>query len=71
MSSGWNCGAVAVRLDVRAPAGPSLQDVAALVRERVWEAADRELGMVIAVVDIRVIDVVPAPAGDEQEGSTS
>jgi hypothetical protein len=71
LSSAGAEGAVAVRLDVRAPAGPSLQDVAALVRERVWEAADRELGMVIAVVDIRVIDVVPAPAGDEQEGSTS
>ncbi|MET8979973.1 Asp23/Gls24 family envelope stress response protein [Streptomyces sp. NPDC004539] len=64
-------GSVGVRLDIHAPAGPALPDVAERVRERVWEAADRELGMVIAVVDIRVTDLVPAPADDEQEGRTS
>ncbi|MFJ9544450.1 Asp23/Gls24 family envelope stress response protein [Streptomyces sp. NPDC101225] len=62
--------AVGVRLDIHAPAGAALPDIAARVRERVWEAADRELGMVIAVVDIRVTDVVPARADDEQEGRT-
>lgn len=63
-------GAVGVRLDIHAQAGEPLPDLAARVRERVWEAADRELGMVVAVVDIRVTDVVPGPAGDEQEGRT-
>ncbi|MET9395196.1 hypothetical protein ABZY20_33105 [Streptomyces sp. NPDC006624] len=40
------------------------------MRDRVRRAVDRELGMAVAVVDIRVTDVVPAPAGDEQEGRT-
>lgn len=62
--------AVGVSLDIHAPAGSSLPDVALRVRERVWEAADRELGMVVAVVDIRITDVVPASAEDEQEGRT-
>lgn len=63
-------GSVGVRLDIHAPADAPLPDIAARVRERVWEAADRELGMAIAVVDIRVVDVVSAPADDEQEGRT-
>ncbi|MFE7170371.1 hypothetical protein [Streptomyces sp. NPDC057616] len=41
------------------------------MRERGWEAADRELGMVVAVVDLRITDVVPVSAEDEQEGRTS
>lgn len=61
---------VGIRLDIHAPAGVPLPDVAARVRERVWEAVDRDLGMVIAVVDIRVTDVGPATADDEQEGRT-
>ncbi|NEB05080.1 Asp23/Gls24 family envelope stress response protein [Streptomyces sp. SID13726] len=63
-------GPVGVRLDIHAPAGVPLPDIAAQVRERVWAVADRELGMAIAVVDIRVTDVVSAPADDEQEGRT-
>ncbi|MFF5494988.1 Asp23/Gls24 family envelope stress response protein [Streptomyces aquilus] len=63
-------GAVGVRLDIHAPAGVPLPDIAARVRERVWEAVDRELGMAIAVVDIRVTDVRPHRADDEQEGRT-
>ncbi|MFE1247017.1 Asp23/Gls24 family envelope stress response protein [Streptomyces sp. NPDC058735] len=63
-------GAVVIRLDVHAPAGLSLPDVAARVRERVREAVDRQLGMPVAAVDIRVTDVVPAPGDAEQEGRT-
>ncbi|MFF8358780.1 hypothetical protein ACF063_35585 [Streptomyces chartreusis] len=56
--------AVGVSLDIHAPAGPSLPDNAVLVLERVRQAADRELGMTVAVVDIRITDVVPDPDPD-------
>ncbi|WP_105971106.1 Asp23/Gls24 family envelope stress response protein [Streptomyces geranii] len=58
---------VAVCLDIHAPAGVSIPYLAEQVRERLLEAADRELGMAIAAVDIRVTDLVPTPA-DGQEG---
>ncbi len=60
-------GAVGVRLDIHAPADVSLPDLAARVRERVREAADRELGMIVATVDIHVTDLLHAPADDGQE----
>lgn len=63
-------GAVGVRLDIHAPADAPLPELAAQVRERVWEAADRELGLVVAVVDIRVTDLVPAGTEHGQEGRT-
>ncbi|MBK3574164.1 Asp23/Gls24 family envelope stress response protein [Streptomyces sp. MBT65] len=64
-------GTVAVRLDIHAPADAPLPELAALVRERVWEAADRELGMGVTAVDIRVTDLVPVSADDGQEGRTA
>ncbi|MGY1499557.1 Asp23/Gls24 family envelope stress response protein [Streptomyces sp. QTS52] len=60
-------GAVGVRLGIHAPAGVSLPELAARVRERVREAADRELGMVVAAVDIHVTDLLHTPADDDQE----
>jgi hypothetical protein len=63
-------GTVGVRLDIHAPADAPLPDLAAQVRERVWEAADRELGMVVTAVDIRVTDLVPTTADDGREGRT-
>ncbi|MFJ4694280.1 Asp23/Gls24 family envelope stress response protein [Streptomyces sp. NPDC088766] len=70
LSTDGAAGAVEVRLDVRVPAGPPLPEITELVRERVREAADRELGVVVTVVDIHVTDVVLAPSDDEQEGPT-
>ena len=67
---GADDGTVEVRLDIHAPADAPLPDLAARVRERVWEAADRELGMVVTAVDIRVTDLVPTTADDGQEGRT-
>ncbi|TQJ89860.1 Asp23/Gls24 family envelope stress response protein [Streptomyces sp. SLBN-31] len=63
-------GAVGARLDIHAPIAAFLPDVAERVRRCVREAADRELGMTLAAVDIRVIDLVAAPADDDQEGRT-
>ncbi|MGW2964652.1 Asp23/Gls24 family envelope stress response protein [Streptomyces sp. NPDC001220] len=63
-------GAVEVRLDVHVPADAPLPELAAQVRERVWEAADRELGLAVAAVDIRVTDLVPTTADDGREGPT-
>ncbi|MDW4910873.1 Asp23/Gls24 family envelope stress response protein [Streptomyces sp. ADMS] len=60
-------GAVGIRLAIHAPADVPLPDLAARVRERVWEAADRELGMVLAAVDIRVTDLLHTTADDGQE----
>jgi len=62
--------AVEVHLDIHAPAHVGLQEVAERVRRRVWEAADRELGMVIASVDIRVTDLVDSGA-ENREGGTA
>ncbi|MGW2831951.1 Asp23/Gls24 family envelope stress response protein [Streptomyces sp. NPDC001286] len=67
---GTRDGTVGARLDIHAPADAVLPDVADRVRRCVREAADRELGMTLAAVDIRVIDLVAAPADDDQEGST-
>lgn len=66
---------VEVRLDIHAPADAPLPELAAQVRERVWEAADRELGMGVTAVDIRVTDLVSTPMSDDddddQEGGTA
>ncbi|MBK3644036.1 Asp23/Gls24 family envelope stress response protein [Streptomyces sp. MBT33] len=67
---GTRDGTVGARLDIHAPVGDVLPDVADRVRRCVREAADRELGMTLAAVDIRVIDLVAPPADDDQEGST-
>ncbi|MFJ9244572.1 Asp23/Gls24 family envelope stress response protein [Streptomyces sp. NPDC101776] len=64
-------GTVEVRLDIHAPDDAPLPELAALVRERVWEAADRELGMGVTGVDIRVTDLVPVSADGGQEGRTA
>ncbi|MDH6214864.1 Asp23/Gls24 family envelope stress response protein [Streptomyces pseudovenezuelae] len=68
---GGDDGTVEVRLDIHAPADAPLPELAARVREQVWEAADRELGMVIAAVDIRVTDLVPTSMADDQEGGSA
>ena len=64
---------VEVRLEIHAPADAPLPELAARVRERVWEAADRELGMGVTAVDIRVTDLVSTslPDDDDQEGGTA
>lgn len=48
---------VEVRLEIHAPFDASLPDLAEDVRTRVWDAADRDLGMPVAAVDIRVTDL--------------
>ncbi|MET8977073.1 hypothetical protein ABZX85_15765 [Streptomyces sp. NPDC004539] len=49
-------GGVEVRVDVRAPAGAVLPRLAARVRDRVWEAAEREPGLDMRAVDVRIGD---------------
>ena len=68
---GGDPGTAEVRLDIHAPADAPLPELAARVRERVWEAADRELGMGVTAVDIRVTDLVPSPMPDDQEGGAA
>jgi len=63
-------GAVEVRLDIHAPASADLPRLAERVRRRVREAADGELGMAVASVDIRVTDVVDTRA-EGREGDTA
>lgn len=58
---------VEVRLEIHAPLDAALPDLAEDVRTRVWDAADRDLGMPVAAVDIRVTDLVDTTA-DDQEG---
>ena len=62
-------GLVEVRLDIHAPADVSLPELAEEVRGKVREAADRQLGMAIAAVDVRVTDLIDTTA-DSQEGRT-
>jgi len=47
-------GGVEVRVDVRAAEGAVLPRLAARVRDRVWEAAERETGLELRAVDVRV-----------------
>ncbi|MGW3361099.1 Asp23/Gls24 family envelope stress response protein [Streptomyces bungoensis] len=69
-AGGPDPGAVELRLDIHAPAGAALPELAERVRQRVREAAGRDLGMVLAAVDIRVTDLVDTPV-DGQEGRTA
>ncbi|MDQ1033904.1 hypothetical protein QFZ75_000320 [Streptomyces sp. V3I8] len=61
--------AVEVSLALHAPAQVPLPELAEQVRGRVREAADRELGLAIAAVDIRVTDLIDT-VSDSQEGGT-
>ncbi|MEU2728744.1 Asp23/Gls24 family envelope stress response protein [Streptomyces griseoviridis] len=61
-------GPVAVRLDIHAPADASLPDLAERVRLRVLETADRQLGMDIVAVDIRITDLLE-PAADNADNA--
>ncbi|MFR9799151.1 Asp23/Gls24 family envelope stress response protein [Streptomyces sp. MS06] len=67
--AGGEGAGVRVRLDIHAPADASLPQLAERVRQRVRDAADRELGLVTAAVDIRITDLVDL-RGDGQEGRT-
>ncbi|MEB8337569.1 Asp23/Gls24 family envelope stress response protein [Streptomyces endophyticus] len=58
---------VEVGLEVHAPFDASLPDLAEDVRTRVWHAADRDLGMPVGAVDIRVTDLIDSTT-DGQEG---
>ncbi|MFF0855777.1 Asp23/Gls24 family envelope stress response protein [Streptomyces sp. NPDC003280] len=68
-AAGPDTGAVEIRLDIHAPAGAGLPELAERVRRRVRDTAGRDLGMVMAAVDIRVTDLVDT-APDAQEGRT-
>ncbi|MGW5334380.1 Asp23/Gls24 family envelope stress response protein [Streptomyces bauhiniae] len=59
------CG-VRVRLEVHAPLGVPPAEVAEEVRHRVTGAARLRLGLRLAAVDIRIIDLMDAPAGFEE-----
>ncbi|MFI8347759.1 Asp23/Gls24 family envelope stress response protein [Streptomyces sp. NPDC085596] len=59
-------GEVTVRLEVHAPLGVPLEEVAEEVRQRVARAARLRLGLRPASVDIRIVDLVDAPAGVEE-----
>ncbi|MGW5860773.1 Asp23/Gls24 family envelope stress response protein [Streptomyces sp. NPDC055239] len=60
-------GPVRIRVEVQVPLTRHLPEVADRVRSRVLEAADGELGMRIAVVDVTITDVVDDAddAGDD------
>ncbi|WP_329019071.1 hypothetical protein [Streptomyces sp. NBC_01601] len=60
-------GEVAVRLEVHAPTGVPLEEVAEEVRRRVAGAARLRLGLRPASVDIRITDLVDVPAGFEED----
>ncbi|MBN0043476.1 Asp23/Gls24 family envelope stress response protein [Streptomyces actuosus] len=62
-------GAVEIVLDVHTPADAFLPHLADRVRDRVRDTADRELGMAVAAVDIRITDRVDPPGGGK-EGRT-
>ncbi|MHC5908916.1 hypothetical protein ACVNF4_34365 [Streptomyces sp. S6] len=47
-------GGVEVRVDVRALDGAVRPRLAARVRDKVWEAAEREAGLDMRAVDVRV-----------------
>ncbi|WP_328862694.1 Asp23/Gls24 family envelope stress response protein [Streptomyces sp. NBC_00306] len=61
----WPRGPVHVRLDAVVARTWDLQDVAARIRERITSAADTELGMDVAVIDVRIADILDPEAGDE------
>ncbi|MEV8047960.1 MULTISPECIES: Asp23/Gls24 family envelope stress response protein [Streptomyces] len=59
-------GEVTVRLEVHAPLGVPLEEAAEEVRRRVTGAARLRLGLRLTAVDIRIVDLVDAPAGFEE-----
>ncbi|MFD8263020.1 Asp23/Gls24 family envelope stress response protein [Streptomyces griseoluteus] len=59
-------GEVTVRLEVHAPLGVPLEEVAEEVRRQVTGAAWLRLGLRPAAVDIRIVDLVDAPAEFEE-----
>ncbi|MFF9391931.1 Asp23/Gls24 family envelope stress response protein [Streptomyces griseoluteus] len=59
-------GEVTVRLEVHAPLGVPLEEAAEEVRRRVTGAARLRLGLRLAAVDIRIVDLVDAPARFEE-----
>ncbi|MEV7203600.1 Asp23/Gls24 family envelope stress response protein [Streptomyces griseoluteus] len=59
-------GEVTVRLEVHAPLGVPLDEAAEEVRRRVTGAARLRLGLRPSAVDIRIVDLVDAPAGYEE-----
>ncbi|MGW7272510.1 Asp23/Gls24 family envelope stress response protein [Streptomyces sp. NPDC054864] len=61
-------GPVRIRIEVQVPLTWHLQEVADLVRDRVRDAVDDELGMRIAVVDVTIADVIDDAGGDSTEG---
>ncbi|MFF3635695.1 hypothetical protein [Streptomyces sp. NPDC002250] len=67
-ADGPDAVAVELRLDIHAPAGAGPPELAERVRQRVRETADRHPGLVVAAMDIRITDLVDAPAADDQEG---
>ncbi|WP_413760480.1 Asp23/Gls24 family envelope stress response protein [Streptomyces sp. MMBL 11-3] len=69
ISDGTGGPVVEVSLALHAPARVPLPELADQVRGRVREAADRELGLAIGAVDIRVTDLIDTTA-DSQEGET-
>lgn len=60
---------VEVRLEIHAPAEAFLPDLAEDIRTRVRDTADRDLGMTVESVDIRITDLIDS-AADGQEGRT-
>ncbi|MFD3573072.1 Asp23/Gls24 family envelope stress response protein [Streptomyces sp. NPDC058644] len=61
-------GPVRVRVDVQVPLAWHLPEVADRVRDRVLDAADGELGMRIAAVDVTITDVIDDDSDDSEEG---
>ncbi|MFD3439681.1 hypothetical protein ACFWU3_19485 [Streptomyces sp. NPDC058685] len=61
----WPRGPVHVRLDAVVGRTWHLPDVAARIRERITSAADTELGMDVAVIDVRIADILDPEDGDE------
>ncbi|MEU6762131.1 Asp23/Gls24 family envelope stress response protein [Streptomyces sp. NPDC046853] len=61
-------GPVKVRIEVQVPLTWNLPEAADLVRGRVIEAVDGELGMRIAGVDVRITDVIDPDSHDSNGG---
>ncbi|WP_328467604.1 Asp23/Gls24 family envelope stress response protein [Streptomyces sp. NBC_00448] len=55
---------VRVRLEVTFPFAPDLNELADQVRQEVFAAADRQLGMRVAAVDVRLTDLLDEAASE-------
>ncbi|WP_260334183.1 Asp23/Gls24 family envelope stress response protein [Streptomyces beigongshangae] len=69
LPAGTGRGPVEVRLDVHAPPGVPLPELAERIRGRVREAADLRLGMDVAAVDIRISDLTDTTADSAAESA--